>query len=242
MKGGFSGRVLMRTIGGGHEIPWPEPLTDNGFVLHKDYRMNGFSLTPGGKPWYEVQDKTYLAWLADYLPRHLPPLTTEQQRLADDHAQSGRLSGARIGGIAGWYASDGVVRPTTVFPPDFAEAGDIESARTGEGGYTYEEYVEYYQDVLEPDEPLLTREEWFLDEFGWLLAKEEDERRFALYWPDFIRLDEANIVFGRNTLRHEPPDAGWRIYLALVLRVIPDQAARIKELKDFYYHWHEMAD
>lgn len=118
---------------------------------------------------------------------------------------------------------------------------DIESVRISDGGYTYEEYVDAYQDLLDPGESLLTREEWFLDEFGWLLAKEEDEKPFARYWPDFASLDEANIVFG-NTLSHEPLDAGWRIYLALVLRGIPDQTARIKELRDFYYHWHEMVD
>lgn len=143
--------------------------------------------------------------------------------------------------MAGWYVTDGVVRPSTEFPPDFAETMDIESVRISDGGYTYEEYVDAYQDLLDPGESLLTREEWFLDEFGWLLAKEEDEKPFARYWPDFASLDEANIVFG-NTLSHEPLDAGWRIYLALVLRGIPDQTARIKELRDFYYHWHEMVD
>ncbi|MEA3547431.1 MAG: hypothetical protein U9R66_07180 [Thermodesulfobacteriota bacterium] len=48
------------------------------------------------------------------------------------------------------------------------------------------------------------------------------------------------IVFSTNTLRHEPPDAGWRICLAMALRQMNGKAVRIKELDGFYYHWREM--
>lgn len=130
--------------------------------------------------------------------------------------------------------------PNYEYPKDFAETGDISSVRGRDGGYTYKDYVGWAEGVLDPGERLMTPEEWILDDFGWHLVLEEEKRQIASYWPEFMKLDGINIVFSINTLRHEPPDAGWRVYLGLVLRGIPDKSARLKELKDFYHHWHEM--
>jgi hypothetical protein len=239
MQGRFADRILMRVIGAGVEIPWPDPLCFKGFVLAKDYRMNGFPRMPDGQPWYEVPDEEYLAWLADYLPENLPPLTAEQKRLADHPEHDKLLDGFWIGEIAGWYESEGASRPNYEFPPDFLQTGDIHSAKLKEGGYTYEYYYDSWKDDLAPDE-LLTREELIRDEFGWHLAKEEEDKQFALLWPEFKKYDAYNIIFQTNTLRHEPPDAGWRVYLALVLRKIPEKTARIKELEQFYFYWRDM--
>jgi hypothetical protein len=71
----FPGRKLMLTIGCGHEIPWPETLSDKSFAWPKDYRMNDFPKTAAGEIRYDIPDAEYLSWLADYLPANLPPLS-----------------------------------------------------------------------------------------------------------------------------------------------------------------------
>jgi len=86
----------------------------------------------------------------------------------------------------------------------------------------------------------MTQEELILDEFGWHLAIEEDRLQFSNYWTEYTRLDALNIIFGRISVHHEPPDTGWRVYLGMVLRRIQDKSLRIKELEDFYHYWREM--
>lgn len=230
----------MQSIGGGHEIPWPEPLSVGDFISHKDYRMNDFPRKSDGLPWCDIPDDQYLSWLADYLPDNLPKLTGEQQKIFQKIESCDHLSGFRIGDSAGWYEAEASFRPNYEFPVDFIRSGDIAAVKGVEAGYTYEEYVEANEDILDPGERLMTPEELILEEFGWHLVLEEEQNQFNLYWPDFVKLDSFNIVFSTNTLRHEPPDAGWRVYLGMALLKMKDKEARIKELENFYHYWHEM--
>lgn len=201
--------------------------------------MNEFPRNTKGKTWYDIPDDDYFSWLADYLPNNLPTLTAEQSALAKRLQDEPFISGFQIGTTAGWYEVEAASHPLHEFPADFVESASFSEIRPLDGAYTYEDYLKSYRDILDPDETLMTREEWFLDNFGWHLCLEQERQDFLRLWPDFLKLEGLNIVFSMNTYQHEPPDAGWRIYLALVLRQIHERANRIKELKDFYRGWHE---
>jgi hypothetical protein len=230
----------MRTIGGGHEVPWPELLTGNDHVFLKDYRMNAFPRTSDGRPWFDIPDDEYFAWLAAYLPDNLPELTRAQQELYNQKESFSRLTGFWIGDLAGWYEVEAADMLNYEFPADFIERGDLSAVRLRDGAYTYDDYVEANVDIIDPGELLMTPEEFILNDFGWRLVLEEEKRQFALYWPEFIKFDDFNVVFTTNTLHHEPPDAGWRVYLGMALQKIQDKAARIHEIEQFYRYWQEM--
>jgi len=234
------GRKLMLTIAQGHEVPWPEPLTDGGFAFPKDYRMNDFPRTPDGDIWYDIPDDAYFSWLADYLPNNLPEFTPEQQYLWDNLDNYTRLSGFWIGDQGGWYESEAAFLPNYDYPDNFSDIGDLSAVKVKDGGYTYDDYMDFNKDAVADGESIMTKEELILDEFGWYLTIIEAERQFSFYWPDFIKMNGGNIVFSTLTERHEPPDAGWRIYLGMVLNRIQDKTLRIKELECFYHYWREM--
>jgi len=236
----LSNRILKQTIAGGHEVPWPEPLGDQGYVFPKDYRMNAYPRTPEGNIWYDVPDDDYFSWLADYLPNNLPRFTPEQQKIADNLDHNRRLNGFWIGDRGGWYESEAASRLNYEFPCNFADTGDLTTAMLQEGRYTYDDYVDANKDIIGDDERLLTKEEVILEEFGWYLTLKEENRQFSMYWPDFRKMDGFNVVFMSISAHDEPPDAGWRIYLGMVLRRIKDKALRIKELEDFFHYWREM--
>ena len=236
----MTGRKLMLTIAQGHEVPWPEPLTDGGFAFPKDYRMNDFPRTPDGDVWYDIPDDDYFSWLADYLPNNLPKFTPEQQYLWDNLDNYTRLSGFWIGDQGGWYENEALSHPNYDFPDDFADTGDLTLVTVPDGRFTYDEYAEPLKDVLADDERPMTIEEFILDEFGWHLTMEEEKRQFAHYWQNFTKMDGFNVVFMSITIHDEPPDAGWRVYLGMVLHRIQDKSLRIKELECFYHYWREM--
>jgi hypothetical protein len=86
----------------------------------------------------------------------------------------------------------------------------------------------------------MTKEEFILDEFGWYLTMKEEGHQFSMYWPAFRKTDGFNAVFMSTSVYDEPPDAGWRIYLGMVLLRLKDKALQIKKLEDFYHYWCEM--
>jgi hypothetical protein len=202
--------------------------------------MNDFPRTPDGNIWYDIPDEDYFSWLADYLPENLPELTPEQQKLADSLDTYTRLSGFWIGDRGGWYESEGAFIPNYEFPENFVKSGDLSGVAVKDGGRTYEDYVDNNKDLIGDDERLMSKDELILDEFGWHLAQEEEKRQFACYWPEFTKMDGFNIVFSLSTFKDEPPDAGWRVYLGMVLQRIPDKSFRVKELEDFYFYWKDM--
>lgn len=232
-------RTLMKKIAGGYEIPWPEPLTDCGFVMAKDYRMNGFPKTAAGKPWYDIPDDDYVSWLADYLPANLPPLNVEQHRLSLHLDSYTRFSGFWIGDRAGWYESEAVIRPFHTFPENFDLTCNFAAVKTGAGGYAYKEYVEWAQEVLDQGERVMTPEEFILEDFGWNLVLSEGKQQFTGCWPGFVQLDGVSIILGLNSHRDEPFDAGWRVYPAMLLQKMADKSVRMKAIKDFYFAWHD---
>lgn len=234
------GRKLMLTIGHGHEVPWPEPLTNGDCVWPKDYRMNDFPKNPAGEIRYDIPDDEYFAWLADYLPANLPPLTAAQQQIFDSRQEHKRLSGFWIGNTAGWHDSEAAWCCNYEFPADFRQSGDLSAVTGRENAYTYQDYAESNADILDPGERLMTPEELILDEFGWHLVLENENKQFARYWPEFRKLDGVDIVLGVNSIYSEPADAGWRVYLGLVLKQLTNKDDRIKELKAFYHEWQDM--
>lgn len=230
----------MLTVGGGHEVPWPETLSGDNFAWPKDYRMNDFPKTPEGEIWYDASDDEYFFWLADYLPANLPPLTEEQQKLFDSRDKHKYLNGFRIGSYAGWHDSESTCRPNYEYPVDFRLFGNMSAVSGLEHTYSYQDYTEAYVDILDPGERLMTSEEFILEGFGWQMVLEEEKKQFARYWPGFSKLDGVNIVLGISSVYNEPADAGWRVYLGMTLQLITNKNDRIKELKAFYREWQDM--
>lgn len=239
MQNGFAGMIPRRTMAAGVEIPWPEMLTLLGVVLHKDYRMNAFPRTEDGTPRFNISDDEYLSWLADYLPENIPELTPEQQILAQSPDRENFLSALHIGDTAAWCEHEMADYPLFRFPDDFEKTADFSAVRGVPGAFTYEDYLECIQECPEPDQPVMSRNEHMLYSYSCQDLIEKEEREFARLWPQFAKFNSANLIFMTNTPAHEPPDAGWRIYLALKLVQIPDKSARIKELEEFYRYWHE---
>jgi hypothetical protein len=204
--------------------------------------MNAFPETDDGQPWFDIPDEIYFDWFADYLPTHLPELSIDQKQFYDSFDEVDPLTGFLIGDRAGWYESQGTMMPNFAFPSDFCEKPDFDAVKLLDGGFSYENYVDEQisADVLEPGERLMTCEEYILDDFAWYLILEEEKKQFSHYWPNFMKRDAFNIIFVMDTLHHEPPDAGWRVYLAMVLQNIDDKACRLKEIQDFYRYWHEI--
>ncbi len=233
-------RKLLLTVGCGHEVPWPETLSDGDFVWPKDFRMNDFPGTPEGDICYDIPDDQYFSWLADYLPANLPPLTKEQQNLSHNRNQHKHLSGFRLGLHAGWHEVEAASRPNYEYPVDFQSSGDIAAVTSHAAGSTYQDYAEAYVDILDPGERLMTPAELILAEFGWHSVMEDEKKQFARYWPEFRKLDGIDVVLGVSSTRSEPADAGWRVYLGLTLQPITDKNDRIKELKVFYHEWQDM--
>ena len=236
----LSSRILKQTIAGGRKVLRPEPLTDPGYVFPKDYRMNAYPRTPEGRIWYDIPGDDYFSWLADYLPNNLPGFTPEQQKIADNLDNYSKLDGFWLGGRGGWYEGEAASRLNYELPCDFVDPGDLTTAMLQAGGYIYEDYVDAYQDIVDDDERLMTKEEFILDEFGWYLTLKKEGHQFSMYWPDFRKTDGFNVVFMSTSVYDEPPDAGWRIYLGMVLQRIKDKALQIKKLEDFYHYWCEM--
>ncbi len=229
----------MKRMAGSLEIPWPEPITDRGFVFPKDYRMNAFPRTPFGLPWYDTPDSEYFSWLAEYLPANLPQFNAEQHRLSMQLEHYDRLSGFWIGDRAGWYESEAAERPIHEFPDDFACIGNIDGVQIIQGRYTYADYAKWERGFIGPGGRIMTPEEFILEDFGWSLVQEREQREFAAYWPDFVKFDGFNFALSLSSFQHEPPDAGWRVYLGMVLQRIQGKVSRIKEIENFYYAWHD---
>ena len=208
------------------------------FTLQK---TNAFPKTPDGDIWYDIPDEKYLSWLAEYLRNSLPKLSPEQEKILASRANDdAKVSCFWIGDLAGWYENEAQSRPNFDYPSNFSETGDFSSVKLRDGGYTYEEYVDNWKDTLEPGESLLTREELILDEYGWYLAIEAEKNAFQKYWPDFCKAESYSMRAGSAALVYEPPDAGWRVYLAFALRLLDSKEKRIKGLEEFYHAWHEM--
>ncbi len=238
---GLADRIVWKTAGEGLPVPWPEELCIGSLVYQKDYRMNAFPQTPDGDIWHNIPDEKYLSWLADYLINNLPELSPEQEKiLASRSNDNAVVSCFWIGDLAGWYENEAQSRPDYDYPFDFSETGDFSSVKLHDGGFSYEEYVDCWKDTLDPGESLLTEEELILNEYGWYLAIEEEKNAFKKYWPDFCKAESYSMRAGSAALVYEPPDAGWRVYLALALQVLDSKEKRIKGLEEFYHAWHEM--
>jgi hypothetical protein len=217
-------------------VPYPEEI-DDGLVIRKDYRMNGFPRDQEGKPWYEISDEDYFHWLADYLPDNLPQLTREQEEVRLAWSSDKVISPLLLGSRAGWYDSNCLLRPYCDFPVDFFASANFSQVGLMDGGYSYEDYKEWVEDVDLPEIPLMSEKEYILVDYCWHLILREEQKQFQELWPGFSKRDGLSGILKIDSLHNEPPDAGWRIYLGLVLQKLGNKEERIKALREFYQEW-----
>lgn len=78
--------------------------------------MNAFPRSSDGRPWFDIPDDEYFAWLAVYLPDNLPELTSAQQELYNQKDSDGRLTGFWTGDLAGWHDVEAAGMLTHEFP------------------------------------------------------------------------------------------------------------------------------
>jgi hypothetical protein len=231
---------LMRKIAGDRSVPWPDAVVWRDCLLVKDYRMNDFPRTADGRIHYDISDDEYFSWLADYLPKNLPPLNEHEWRLAASIKHGNGPSGFTLGDRGGWYESEAVMRPFFTFSESFAEKPDFSQVAVGGAGFSYENYLSSHQDITDEGDRLMTQEEYILEDFGWNLLRLHERAQYERYWPGFRKLDGTCIVFKICSPRDEPADAGWRVHLGLVLREIGQKSRRIEEIATFYQYWLEM--
>jgi hypothetical protein len=211
-------------------VPYPAELVHDKFVLLKDYRLNDY---PGKAAGCLDESVDYFPWLADYLYECTVELTPEQ-RYFQAYDTEHNFGAYMLGHVAGICQSS--VCSYYEFPDDFAKNPDITRA-LGKVDDPYAEYLESWPG----DEPLMSKEEFVINEYGYHLTKLRDEALFALYWPDFVELEPMHWVLGIKEPKIEPADAAWRVHLSCILKNIPDKAARRKELESFYNeYWDTM--
>ena len=223
-------RRILRVLANGWQIPYPDKAIHKGSLIVKDYRLNGY---PGeASPDYDISYDEYVEWLQDYLVRCELDLTAEQRKISDHIATDNNyLDCASLGWDAGFYESLQALYPAYNFPDDFEETLSIDDLR----GIVYDDpYADFLELNLDSDEPQPTRLEFILQEYGHRLLMKYEETEFQRYWPGFVKLEPLNWMFGITDGVLEPADSGWRIYLALLLRRMPTNAERIKELNRFF--------
>lgn len=210
----------------------PEEIFLDG-LRAKDYRLNGFPQLPNGAPALYGYDD-YVTWLADYLffstIKHHPEedaIIEQLQRL--EPATALRL----LGGHAGGDAAECEVRPHFRYPENFNVAeGDLFSLRTVNPD------DEALGDELDVDESCLR--DFVREDFGYHLRYIQERKDFNKLWPRFIKrwsLEDSLEEHGLD----EPADAGWRVFLAAVLKKIPDKQQRIALLNIFFDEFADAA-
>lgn len=191
----------------------------------KDYHLNGFPTLPNGKPAH-LEFPDYMAWLADYV-METPTTTDEAIRAALEPLQRLRPETAfkLLGGHAGNDAAECEDRPFYRYPDDFDPDGPPIPLTP-----------------LHPDDEVLgdptdldpeTHRRFVAEDFAFHQRHQRELDDFQDHWPQFIKQWDISGET-RDGEIGEPPDAGWRPFLAELLRREPDKRRRIALLEIFF--------
>jgi hypothetical protein len=198
----------------------------------KDYHLNGYPTLPNGKPAH-LDFSDYISWLADYLvepPREeddthlvaLEPLL----RLAPDTAF--RV----LGGRAGHDAAECETRPFYRYPDNYDPDG---------------EPVELLP--IHPDDEVLgdptdldpeTHRAFVAEDFAFHERHQRELENFQDHWPHFIKQWDISGETQEGEIG-EPPDAGWRPFLAALLRRESEKSRRKALLEIFFAEYADAA-
>jgi hypothetical protein len=194
-------------------------------VWIKDYRLNGYPRLPNGRP-AELDFEAYLAWLADYLHASgipaLPeeaPLIADLQRIAPDNAMR----------LVGEHAGDDVAecdqRPYYRYPASFELDSDL----------TLLQPVDPLGVILGDEQPHVDPQclrEFVAEDYAFARRYRREMDEFRKLWPEFRK--RWNYTQESGGVWAEPVDAGWRVLLAAILRLIPEKGCRIELLRAFF--------
>jgi len=219
---------ILKILSNGWEVPYPgNAFYRDNLLLSKDYRLNDF---PGDHWSEDLNYDAYLEWLQDYLFRCEIDLMTWQDWIPACIATNRDLDCASIGWHAGFYEFEAYSGPWYDFPDNFEETFDIEHLK----GTIDDPYDEFLKTSAWGDYPPPSKLEFILQQYGVLLLNKKDEEQFQRYWPGFVKMEPLHWAFGVADYRMEPADSGWRVYLSLVLKRIPDRQKRIEALERFF--------
>lgn len=220
---------IIKVLSNGWEVPYPEEaFYRDDLLLIKDYRLNDF---PGDHWSEDLNYDVYLEWLQDYLFQREIDLNALQNWIPEHIATDRYFDCASIGWHAGFYESIISRYSCYDFPENFEETFEVDHLK---GTFDDDPYDQFLKTDVFDDEPPPGKLEFILQQYGGLLLKKKDEEQFQRYWPGFVKLEPLHWAFGLPEDRLEPADSGWRVYLSLILKRIPDRQERIKALDRFF--------
>ena len=198
----------------------------------KDYRLNGYPTLPNGKPAH-LDFSDYISWLADYLAE-TPAAGDDQIRGALEPLQrlTPETAFKLLGGHAGQDAAECEGRPFYRYPDDYDPT---------------DEQIELLP--VNPDDEVLgdptdldadTQRAFVAEDFAFHERYQREMEDFQAHWPLFIKQWD----FSGETLENEigePPDAGWRPFLAALLRSEPTKQRRMALLELFFAEYADAA-
>ena len=201
-------------------------------ALPKDYRMNGCPRLPNGKP-AQLDFPDYLVWLADYLfTEAIPPDSPSESALAPLLPLPPETAFKLLGGHAGYDTAECEKRPFFRYPDPFDPEGDLDDL------LPLHPEDEVLGDPTDLD-PAMQRE-FVAGDYPYHLRHREEMRRFRTLWPNFIKNWDLAGETESGELG-EPPDAGWRPFLAALLQREPDKTRRIALLTLFFEEYADAA-
>jgi hypothetical protein len=198
----------------------------------KDYQLNGFPTLPNGKPAH-LDFADYISWLADYLvgaPRvednNIRAVLDPLRRLAPETAFK------LLGGHAGHDAAECESRPFYRYPDNFDLNG---------------EPVELLP--IHPDDEVLgdptdldpeTHRAFVAEDYAFHERHQRELEDFQDHWPHFIKQWDVSGETQEGEIG-EPPDAGWRPFLAALLQREPAKSQRMALLEIFFAEYADAA-
>jgi hypothetical protein len=219
---------ILRVLNNGWEVPYPSEVIYRDMLFLKDYRLNDFPRDSSGN---FDNDISYEWWLQKYLYSCQINLTAEQRRIFDILKNTNCLNCLYLGWIAGFYENCHALHPVYEFPENFEDYPTLEGLK---GIVDDDPYQDFLDGLNEDEESIPSRLEYVLEDYGYFLLKREEEKRFMEYWPGFVKIEPLHWITGSVPKNVEPTDAAWRIYLSFILKSIPNETERIKQLDEFF--------
>jgi len=226
-------RNILKVLNNGWEVPYPSEIIYKDMLILKDYRLNDFPRDSCGNL---DKDISYEWWLQNYLYYCKIDITEEQRKIFDFLKDTNDLSCWFLGGIAGFYEICHMQHPVYEFPENFEDYPDIENLK----GIVYDDPYQDFLDGLNEDEEFIpSKIEFVLEDYGYFLLIREENNEFMEYWPGFEKIDALHIITGNVPKNIELVDSAWRIYLSFILKAIPDEVERIKQLGNFFAEYED---
>jgi hypothetical protein len=198
----------------------------------KDYQLNGYPTLPNGKPAH-LDFSDYISWLADYL-ESTPPVENDSIRSALEPLRrlAPETAFKLLGGHAGHDAAECENRPFYRYPDSFDPSGEPVDLQP-----------------IHPDDEVLgdptdldpeTHRTFVAEDFAFHERHQRELEDFQDHWPHFVKQWDVfeNTQDGEIG---EPPDAGWRLFLAALLRNESAKPRRITLLEIFFAEYADAA-